>query len=398
MLNKIYASRSQTRSMGMYDPIGDPFGGPAYGERNDPATAAIATVGGNLIGSQISGNAAKSAAQTSANAQLEASRIAAEAQKFRPVGVTTNFGRSNFTMSPEGYVTEAGYQLSPELQALFGRTMGQAGAYDPTQTGQYAQALNPAAQGLFNLGSQYLATSPEQAAANYMKQQQGLLAPGREQQLSQIQNQQFQTGRSGLATGGTAAGYGAGQPGLMQANPQMAAYYNALAGQNAQLASQADQYGQARTQFGAGLFNTGAGLLGQVPTLTSAGYGPLTTQLGLASSIENLGAGALDIGAQLGGRQAQAGANVGQSLLQGGLNAAKTAQAGNAYSPLGSAISGAAGQIPAWYQNMISNPNSVQSLQNQYGAQNVYGGGIGGMYNPSYTPPTVEQYALNNLS
>jgi hypothetical protein len=378
MLNKIYASRSQTRSMGMHDPIGDPFGGPAYGERNDPVTAmAAATVGSQLIGSTLSGNAAKSAAQTSANAQLESARIAAEAQKFRPVGVTTNFGRSNFEMSPEGYLTGAGYTLSPELQALFGRTMGQATAYDPTQTGQYAQALNPAAQGLFNLGGQYLAQSPEQAAADYMRQQQGLLAPGREQQLSQIQNQQYQTGRAGLATGGTAAGYGAGQPGLMQTNPQMAAYYNALAGQNAQLASQADAYGQARTQFGAGLFGTGAGLLEKVPSLTTAGYGPLQTQLGLASSIENLGAGALDIGAQLGGRAAQAGANVGSTLLQGGLGAARTMQPANAFSPLGSTISGAAGQIPAWYQNMINYNNSPTGLRNTYGAENVFTPGSG---------------------
>jgi hypothetical protein len=338
---------------------------------------AAATVGSQLIGSTMSGNAAKSAAQTSANAQTEAARTAADAQRFRPVGVTTNFGRSNFEMSPEGYVTGAGYTLSPELQALFGRTMGQATAYDPTQTGQYAQALNPAAQGLFNLGGQYLAQSPEQAAADYMRQQQGLLAPGREQQLSQIQNQQYQTGRAGLATGGTAAGYGAGQPGLMQANPQMAAYYNALAGQNAQLASQADAYGRDRATFGAGLFGTGASLLGQVPTLTSAGYGPLTTQLGLASSIENLGAGALDIGAQLGGRAAQAGSSVGSTLLQGGLGAARTMQPANAFSPLGSTISGAAGQIPAWYQNMINYNNSPAGLRNTYGAQNVYTPGAG---------------------
>jgi len=354
-----------------------------------PWIAAAAAIGGNLIGSSISGNAAKSAAQTSANAQLEASRIAAEAQKFRPVGVTTNFGRSNFEMSPEGYVTGAGYTLSPELQALFGRTMGQATAYDPTQTGQYAQALNPAAQGLFNLGGQYLAQSPEQAAADYMRQQQGLLAPGREQQLSQIQNQQYQTGRAGLATGGTAAGYGAGQPGLMQANPQMAAYYNALAGQNAQLAAQADQYGQARTQFGAGLFGTGANLLSQVPQLTTAGYGPLTTQLGLAGSIEGLGQQTFDLGTALGAKQATAGANVGSSLLQGGLSAAKTMQPANAFSPLGTAVSNAAGQIPAWYQNMISTP-AYQARQ-EYGSGNVYTSGFGntgtqpGMTSGSYT-------------
>lgn len=342
-----------------------------------PLGWAAAAIGGQLIGSTISGNAARSAANTSANAQLEAARIAAEAQKFRPVGVTTNFGKSNFEMSPEGYVTGAGYTLSPELQALFGKTMGQATAYDPTQTGQYAQALNPAAQGLFNLGGQYLAQSPEQAAADYMKQQQGLLAPGREQQLSQLQNQQFQTGRSGLATGGTAAGYGTGQPGLMQANPQMAAYYNALAGQNAQLASQADAYGRDRATFGAGLFGTGANLLSQVPQLTTAGYGPLQTQLGLAGSIEGLGQQTFDLGTSIGARQATAGANVGRSLLEGGMGAARTAQVGNAYSPAGAAISGVAGQIPAWYQNMINYQNSPTGLRNTYGAENVFTPGSG---------------------
>jgi hypothetical protein len=42
----------------------------------------------------------------------------------------------------------------------------------------------------------------------------------------------------------------------------------------------------------------------------------------------------------LGGKSATAGANVGQSLLQGGLSAAKTAQAANAYNPLASALQG----------------------------------------------------------
>ena len=111
--------------------------------------------------------------------------------------------------------------------------------------------------------------------------------------------------------------------GFYKAGAQLPGAVAGLMGvQDPQLAAQADQYAQARTQFGAGLFNTGAGLLGQVPTLTTAGYGPLKTQLGLASSIEILGAGALDIGAQLGGRAAQAGANVGNTLLQGGIGAA----------------------------------------------------------------------------
>ena len=43
--HKIYLTRSQTRAMGMEHPIGDPYGGPAYGERNEPVSAVLAVVG-----------------------------------------------------------------------------------------------------------------------------------------------------------------------------------------------------------------------------------------------------------------------------------------------------------------------------------------------------------------
>lgn len=45
---KIYLSREMTRAMGMELPIGDPHGGPAYGERNDPVSAiiSVATMAG----------------------------------------------------------------------------------------------------------------------------------------------------------------------------------------------------------------------------------------------------------------------------------------------------------------------------------------------------------------
>lgn len=40
-MQKTHLSRSMTRAMGMELPIGDPFGGPAYGEKNDPVSAFI---------------------------------------------------------------------------------------------------------------------------------------------------------------------------------------------------------------------------------------------------------------------------------------------------------------------------------------------------------------------
>ena len=42
MIKKIYMSRAETRAMAAEHPIGDPTGGPAYGEKNDPISAAIA--------------------------------------------------------------------------------------------------------------------------------------------------------------------------------------------------------------------------------------------------------------------------------------------------------------------------------------------------------------------
>ena len=315
------------------------------------AAIAAATIGGSIISS----NASRGAANTSADAQRYAADQAADAARFRPYGVTTGFGQSNFGTDASGNPT-AGYTLSPELQAIRNRMVSQAGAYDPQRIGQLAEPLTGGATSLFNLGQQYLATSPEAAAADYMKQQQGLLAPGREQQLAGLRNQQFQTGRTGLATGGTTAG------GMQQTNPELAAYYNSLAQTDRTLAAQADQYGQQRTQFGAGLFNSGAGMLSQVPSLTTQGYGPLQTQLGLAGTIEGYGQSALDIGAQLGGRSATAGANVANSLLTGGINAARTQQAGNAYSPAGALLQGVGSNqaLNSWFQNQMNrNPDGL---------------------------------------
>jgi hypothetical protein len=307
-----------------------------------------------LVGSYMSSEAAKSAANTSADAQRYAADQAAQAARFTPVGIKTNLGSSNFTMNPDGTIASAGYTLDPRLQGIQNNIYGQAGAYDTQQLGQAAQPLYGGASSLFNLGQQYLATSPQQAAQDYMSQQQGLLAPGREQQLAGLRNQQYQTGRTGLATGGTTAG------GLQQTNPELAAYYNSIAQQNSTLAAQSDAYGQQRAQFGAGLFGTAGSLLGQVPALTTAGYSPLQTQLGLVGSIEGMGQQPFDLSTALGAKQSTAGAQVGNALLTGGINAARTAQAGNQYSFGGAALQGLGSNqaLQGWFQNQLGGNNS----------------------------------------
>jgi hypothetical protein len=279
---------------------------------------------GDIVGPVLGYMGAKkqaSATRDAAQMQADAAREAAEMSRFRPVGITTGFGSSQFTTDAEGNVVGAGYQLTPELQSIRDRLMSQAGAYDPTQIGQQAQALGGGAQSLFGAAQGYLSESPEMARQRFISNQQALLNPINEQNLAGIRNRLFQTGRTGLATGGTSAGN------MAQTNPELAAYYNALAQQNAQLTAGADQAAQQQQAFGAGLFGSGAGLLGQIPALTSAGYGPLQTQLGLAGTTEQLGQQSLELGSALGGRQATAGAAAG-NLLAAGVGAAGRTMAG----------------------------------------------------------------------
>jgi hypothetical protein len=133
-----------------------------------------------------------------------------------------------------------------------------------------------------------------------MAQQQQLLAPGREQQLAQLTNQQQQQGRLGLATGGTTAGYTAGAPGLQASNPQMAAYYNAQAQQDAQLAAQAQQAGQQQVTFGQGLMTGGLGLSGAGYNLQNTALSPYTNYAQNAFNLEDQAAKALTQGNALG--------------------------------------------------------------------------------------------------
>jgi hypothetical protein len=307
------------------------------------------TAGANLLGGYLQGEAAKSAAQTSADAQLRAAQLAAEEARFRPIGVTTRFGTSQFTTGPDGRVTGAGYTVSPEMKAYQDRLMAlssQGLTQAEAAQGMY-QPLTGAASNLFNLGGQYLAQSPEAVAAQYMQRQQDLLAPSRERQYAQLQNQLFQTGRGGLAVGATGI-RPSGGAGLGASNPEMEAYYNALAQQDAALAAQAQQAGQQQVAFGSGLFGQGAGLLDQFQAGQVGALSPFTTYLGGAGTIESLGQQPLDIGAQLGGRNInQSGA---QALLQGGIGAAQSMQQANAYSPFGTALMGGANSLNA-YQN-----------------------------------------------
>lgn len=320
-----------------------------------PITAALIGGGASILGGLFGGSSAQSAARTQAAAQTEAANLAAEEARFRPVGVTTRFGQSQFTTGPDGRVSGASYTLDPQLRAMQDRFLGLAGQ-GLTQAEQAQQQFAPlqqGAQGLFGLGQQYLAQSPEAAAQQYMAGQQNLLAPSRERQMAQLQNQLFQTGRGGLSVGATGA-RPSGAAGLGAANPEMEAYYNAIAQQDATLAAQAQQAGMEQTRFGAGLLGTAGNLLTQSYQGQAGALDPYKAYLQGATGLEDLGQQPLEMGINIGAKgKSPAGAS---ALLQGGNTAAQLQGSANAYNPFATALT-MAGQ----------NPNIQRGLEKYFG-------------------------------
>jgi hypothetical protein len=290
----------------------------------------LLTAGVNALGTGLAANNVANSQNSLAQQQLALGQQAAANAQFRPVGVTSRFGTSGFQYDQNGNVIGAGYQVAPDIAAMREGLLGYAGQ-NLTNVGA-AQGLQQQAIGgansLFNLGQQYVAQSPQEAASTWMGNQQQLLAPGREQQLAQLQNTQFQQGRGGLAVGATNQGYTQGGQGLAATNPQMAAYYNAMAQQDASLAAQAQQQGQAQTTFGQGLMSGGLNVANQGYGLQNAALAPFTTALAGASTAEALGAASLDTSTKMGAQQATNGAQMANILNQAAQQAAGTQQTG----------------------------------------------------------------------
>jgi hypothetical protein len=295
---------------------------------------------------------AREAAQTQANATIEAARIAAEAAKFRPVGVTTRFGSSNFGFDAQGNVTTAGYTPSAEITGYQDRLRALAGQgmTDIEAARAAYQPLTGAAKSLFSLGESYLSKSPEAVAADYISKQQALISPSRQTQLAELQNKLFQQGRGGAATaqGGS----------LMATSPEYAAYYNALAQQDLVLAAQADQEARNRITFGSGLFDTGANLQNRFYSGQTAAYAPFATAMDTSAALESLAERPFGLGVELGGRTTAGTAAGGRFLSEGITNAAATMAPANAYSASGNLLSGFA-----------QNPMVSSALNNAFGVQ-----------------------------
>jgi len=324
-----------------------------------PANVSNLISGGlTTAGSLLQQQASKAATQK-AQAMIEAETAAAkQAAMFRPVGMTTRFGTSQFQTDPvTGQITSAGYTLSPEAKNAQDRLITLAGQGLTQAEGAQAQfaPLQTGAQSLFNLGNQYISQSPQSVAENYLKQQMALLQPGRETELANLQNKLQQQGRGGLsvAQGGT----------MGATTPELQALYNARAQQEAVLAANAQQAGQQQVLYGAGLLGQGANAMGSYYGGQQQAYTPYTTALGQVQNLETLGQQPLTMGAALGQQAATAGANVGRLGLTGAQLSTNLATSANATAnPYAQALMAA------------GNPNAMfgQSLNNVFGG--LFGG------------------------
>lgn len=261
---------------------------------------------GGLLGGNAAQNATTQAAQNYANLAREASALG----KFTPVGTTTRFGTSDFTIDPVTGGLKANYTLSPEAQA-----------YQTGLSGLGTQGLK-AGQSLMNLGQQYIGESPEAVRQRYINTQLANIAPEEEKTLAALRTRQFNTGRGGLATGATEAG------GLMATNPEMAAYYNSLANTRRQIAADAET--QYKNQV-----NFGTGLLGSAVT-------PFTNVFTAQKGVESAAQQPLELSTNLANLASTAGARQGTTYANLMAPSIQANQAAASYSPWSTAAMGAA--------------------------------------------------------
>ena len=299
---------------------------------------------GNLLQMQQSKEAAQKA-----QAMIEAETAAAkQSAQFRPVGMTTRFGTSEFKVDPTtGQLVSAGYTLTPEAKAQQDRfvALQNQGLTQAEQAQAQFAPLQTGATNLFTLGNKYLAQTPEDVARNYLAQQMSLLQPGRELEFANLQTKLRNQGRLGLsvAQGGD----------LGATTPELQALFNARARQEAELAANAQLAGQRDVLFGAGLLGTGAQTMGQYYGGQQAAYAPYTTASGQVQGLEALGQQPLTMGSALGQQAAQAGANVGRLGLTGAQLSTNLATSADATRNLAAQGLIAAGNPNAMFGNAI---------------------------------------------
>jgi hypothetical protein len=306
---------------------------------------------------------------------------------------TANFGRGTGGL---GVQTGTGSAPSnPLAQALFNARAQQ----DKTLAAQSTDIARSRLQSDIGLGTQLgaagLTTQQQSEATNRANMLQNIgIGTGLTGQALTTQQQSEATQRANLLQNmGLSAGY-TGQALSTQQQDAATQRANLLQNLNLSLGYGTQGLGTGTTgeqlarsnyvedlRLGAGLFGTGGALLGQVPELTSAGYAPLQTQLGLLGKTEALGQDPYRLSIDLANQYAQAGARQGQLYLQPQAGAANAYSQYQGYSPMGSALSfvgsgmggmsgSSMGGTGSWFDNLLGNQSTASRYStNPYSQQ-----------------------------
>lgn len=315
----------------------------------------------DIVSAFIGADAAESAAETQANAAMEAARIQAEAAKFKPYNVTTGFGSAQFDTG----AGTAGYTLDPRLAQMRDLLYGGATGIMPSAATQsfYGQVGQQAQQRALNA----LATDPTAAATAEYNTIQNLLAPQRAREQASLAQNLF---KGGLMGAGTSYGAGSGY-----INPQQYAYMKALEEQNTQLGlTSLDRARQRQKSDIQDYFN----LAGQAPAGLANQYGLGAGLFGKGLALEEYGLTPLELGINIGGKATTSARYGAEALGQGMTNAAGFQAAGaqawpqalsTAFKSLGSRPSGS-------NTGMFGGPYGWGGQGDSYtGSSGGYGGG-----------------------
>jgi len=235
---------------------GTAIGGPMGGKIGGALGSAV--LGG--IGAKGTSGAYQGATAGQVAAAQEAARMAQEASKFRPVGVTSPYGQAQYQVDEQGRLQQVGFDLAPEYQQ---------------RADQYGM-LGTEAQ-------QAITVDPQQAAAQRTQRMMDLLAPGRAEAQEALFSNLASKGLTGLAV---ESGTGA------RVNPYQAAQAAEQGMMDRRIAAQSlDLARQNRLEdlrFAQGLFGAQKGVYG-------IGRGELDYGLGLAEKERQAALGAAKI-------------------------------------------------------------------------------------------------------
>jgi hypothetical protein len=222
--------------------------------------------------------------------------------KLVPANVSTGFG----TATADPKTGQYSYTLDPRLAQLRDVFYGASGEFLPTDIqNMFSQGMTDQAMSTYGRGSDFLnqalGLSPKEVAAQYYSDIQGLQAPFRELENSQLADSLFKSGRSGAATAFNASGY---------LNPEQFALLQSRAQSDRALGIEAENLGRSRqlsdlnTAFGlqrGGLdaYNAGQGLR-MMP------FAQASQLFGLGTGLEGLGSSSLDFAGNAAQLQLQA--------------------------------------------------------------------------------------------